>query len=130
MIEVVCAVIGRERKVLMCRRPEGAHLAGHWEFPGGKGEDGEDVREALVREIREELGCEIETGVELPAVEHHYPDVAIRLRGFVSRVRSGEPVALEHEEIGWFDAEQIEALGLAGADVEVWRAFKSVQSAT
>ena len=119
MIEVVCAVVVRGDKLLLCRRPAGAHLAGHWEFPGGKIEERESAPEALQREIREELGCRIEVGGALPAVEHAYPEVAIRLRPFRCRVTGGEPVALEHEEVGWFTVEEADRLGLAGADREV-----------
>ena len=119
MIEVVCAVVVREDKLLLCRRPAGAHLAGHWEFPGGKVEERESAPEALQREIREELGCGIEVEEALPVVEHVYPEVAIRLRPFRCRVTAGEPAALEHEEVGWFTAKEVDDLGLAGADREV-----------
>lgn len=123
VIEVVCAVIRRNETILLCRRPRGRHLAGHWEFPGGKVEDREEARGALQREIREELGCEIEVGDPLPTVEHRYPQVSIRLQPFYCTVTSGEPAALEHEEIGWFRAEDIRRMGLAGADQEVFRAI-------
>jgi 8-oxo-dGTP diphosphatase len=98
-------------------------LAGEWEFPGGKVEAGEEGREALAREIGEELACEVEVGEELAAVEHRYPEVAIRLRPFVCTVAGGEPQALEHEEIAWFAAGEIASLALAAADREVWRAL-------
>jgi 8-oxo-dGTP diphosphatase len=119
VIEVVCAVIVEDGKVMLCKRAAGMHLAGHWEFPGGKIEAGESAREALVREIREELGCEVEVGEGLDPVEHRYPDLAVRLRPFVCAVREGRPVPLEHEEIGWFGPAELPELGLAGADVEV-----------
>lgn len=119
VIEVVCAVIVEDGRVLLCKRADGMHLAGHWEFPGGKVEEGEGAREALAREIREELGCRIVVGEALSPVEHVYPDLALRLRPFRCVVCEGRPEALEHEEIGWFRREELGELGLAGADVEV-----------
>lgn len=119
MIEVVCAVIVREGRVLLCKRGAGMHLEGHWEFPGGKIEEGEKDGEALVREIREELGCKITVGEALEPVEHVYPELSIRLHPFVCTVVDGEPTALEHEELGWFPEWELTNLGLAGADVAV-----------
>lgn len=124
MIEVVCAVIRSEEGILLCRRAEGVHLAGHWEFPGGKVEEGEDPREALAREIREELACEVRVGSALRVVEHSYPEIAIRLQPFACTISSGQPEALEHAEIGWYSPEAVGALGLAGADREVWERIK------
>jgi len=125
VIEVVCAVICREEKVLLCQRGTGAHLAGEWEFPGGKVEENEEPRMALVREIREELGCEVEVGEPLSAVEHCYPEIAIRLQPYRCVVSAREPLALEHEEIGWFDCEEVSALRLAEADRRIWNALKN-----
>ncbi len=125
MIEVVCAVVARGGRVLVCRRPAGAHLAGHWEFPGGKVEDGEDPDQALVREIREELACTVVVGQALGAVEHSYPDLKIRLQPFRCTILRGEPRALEHEELGWFAPEEMNELELAGADRAVWESFRA-----
>lgn len=125
MIDVVCAAILRSDEVLLCRRAEGAHLAGAWEFPGGKVEDGEHPREALVREIREELSCLVSVGAALPDVEHEYPEVAIRLLPFLCVVEDGRPLALEHEELAWFRTDRGEPPGLAAADREVWKRLVS-----
>ena len=127
VIEVVCAVIVRGDSVLLCRRQEGVHLAGHWEFPGGKVEGTETRREALAREIREELACEVEIAEALGGVEHQYPEVKSLLHPFLCTIPHGEPQAIEHEEIGWFGADEVRALGLAGADQEVWRRFACQQ---
>ncbi|NIP97910.1 MAG: (deoxy)nucleoside triphosphate pyrophosphohydrolase [Akkermansiaceae bacterium] len=113
----------RGGRVLLCRRPEGGHLAGHWEFPGGKVEEGEDAREALAREIREELNCGVAVGSALETVEFSYPEIEIRLQPFRCAIVDGEPRACHHEEIGWFNAAQVEVLGLAGADLVLWRRF-------
>jgi 8-oxo-dGTP diphosphatase len=74
MIEVVCAVIeDKEKGILACQRPAGKHLAGLWEFPGGKVEEKESPALALIREIREELEVEISVLSELEPVEWQYP---------------------------------------------------------
>ncbi|NNC87769.1 MAG: (deoxy)nucleoside triphosphate pyrophosphohydrolase [Akkermansiaceae bacterium] len=116
MLEVVCAVIVKDGRVLLCRRAAGSHLAGQWEFPGGKVEDGEGPEAALDREIREELGCRVEVGRPFVPVEHHYPEIAIRLRPYRCRLLDGAPEALEHEEIAWFAPGDLAEAGLAGAD--------------
>ena len=108
-----------DRRVMLCKRAAGMHLAGHWEFPGGKIEAGESAREALGREIREELGCEVDVGEALDPVEHRYPDLAVRLRPFMCVVRDGAPVALEHETLGWFTRDELPELALAGADLKI-----------
>lgn len=124
MIEVVCALIVRDGRVLLCKRAADMHLAGHWEFPGGKIEPGEEARESLEREILEELGCEVVVGKALEPVEHAYPDLRIRLWPFMCVAEGGEPTALEHEALGWFRKEELDGLGLAGADVEVARQWE------
>ncbi len=81
-IAVVAAVIEREGKILITRRPPGSHLAGFWEFPGGKAMPGEADREALARELREELGVAAIVGEPVEIVEWHYPDKHVRIEFF------------------------------------------------
>ena len=121
MIAVVCAVIERDGRVLLCQRAEGKQLAGQWEFPGGKVEDGEEMGAALEREIREELGCGVAVGEALAPVEHTYPEVAIRLWPFRCVVVDGEPQALEHAALEWVEAGRLGEWSLAVADVKVAR---------
>ena len=119
MLEVVCAVLQRGERVLLCERAEGSHLAGHWEFPGGKVEPGEDRFTALEREITEELGCTVKATEALAAVEHEYPDLAIRLHPIRCLLVDGEPTALEHRSLGWFLPAEWLDLDLAEADRKV-----------
>lgn len=120
MINVVCAVIfDGESRVLACQRAIGGSLGGMWEFPGGKVEANEDAREALVREIDEELGCAIRVDDELPGVVHDYGQMVIRLRAFTCRIISGKPEALEHEAIRWVDDADARLLNWAEADIPI-----------
>ena len=112
-------MIVRDGSVLVCQRAGGKHLAGQWEFPGGKVEDGEDFPAALAREIEEELGCRVAVGEELAAVEHHYPELAIRLRPFICEIADGEPEAREHAAVAWVRPEQLGEVELAEADRKV-----------
>ena len=123
-MQVVCAMIVRyDGKVLVCRRGAGRTLAGLWEFPGGKIEDGERAEDALRREIREELGVEIAVGEERPVVDWDYDDLRLRLLPFVCRLVQGEPQALEHAELRWCGGGEFFTLDWAPADVPVWRAY-------
>lgn len=99
-VEVVAAVIERHGKILITRRPQSAHLAGLWEFPGGKPERGESLEAALRREIREELDAEIAVGERIETIEWQYPDKRVRLVFFRCGIH-GEPRPLEGQEMAW-----------------------------
>lgn len=121
-MKVVCAItVRQDGKVLVCRRGEGKSLAGLWEFPGGKVEGVESPQQALVREMREELGVEIEVLEPRPEVDWAYGETLLRLMPYVCRLISGEPKALEHAEIRWCRVEEFPTLEWAPADVPVWQ---------
>jgi len=119
MTEVVCGVIkDSEGRVLACRRGEGRHLAGLWEFPGGKVDREEGPEEALVRELEEELGISVEVGERLEAVvEWTDGKVSIRLTGYWCEISDAEPMALEHAEVRWCDVSELADLEWAEADL-------------
>ena len=122
VVQVVCALIEDETgRLLVARRPAGKHLSGFWEFPGGKLEAGETARDALHREIAEELGCVIEVGGELGPVTHAYEKVTVRLMPFLARLAPGSPgpVAREHEALRWVSAEEIAEIALPEADAPI-----------
>jgi 8-oxo-dGTP diphosphatase len=120
MIEVAAGLILDEAgSLLACRRPEGKHLGGKWEFPGGKVEDGESPAAALVRELEEELGVTVETGRALTPVVWDYGRGPIRLHPFVCRIVAGELHPHEHSEIRWCSSDQLTALDWAAADVPI-----------
>ena len=125
MIQVVCGLIDDGGgRVLACRRPEGKHLGGLWEFPGGKVEPGESPEAALVRELCEELGIETEVTGALTPVVWDYVRGPIRLIPFFCRIVSGTPQPHEHDALEWVDAAGCDRLHWAAADGPIlaeWR---------
>jgi 8-oxo-dGTP diphosphatase len=120
-LHVVCAIIWRDGRVLLAKRPAGKRLGGLWEFPGGKVEPGERAEDALAREIHEELRCMIRVERALPVVSHEYDWGVIALAPFVCRIDAGseEPHPHEHEELMWASLPELDAVDLAPADVPV-----------
>lgn len=103
--DVVAAAIIVDGRLLLAQRSRPAELAGRWELPGGRVESGETHAAALVREIREELGAEVEplgavgSPVALPG--------GLTLHAYLARLRSGTPTALEHLDVRWFSADEL-----------------------
>jgi 8-oxo-dGTP diphosphatase len=119
---VVAGVIEREGRVLVCQRKAGARHELKWEFPGGKVEEGETPRQALARELEEELGIQAEIGAELARYEYRYPASAPFLLIFL-RVRrySGEPKNLEFNAIRWEARERLAQYDFLEGDAEFVR---------
>jgi mutator protein MutT len=101
IVEVAVALVWREGRLLIARRPEGVHLAGLWEFPGGKVEPEETPAECVVREMREEMGIEVEVGECHDVLEFVYPERQVRIYPFECRLISGEPEARGSAELRW-----------------------------
>ena len=118
---VVCAVIERDGLLLLAQRPAHKHLPLKWEFPGGKVEPGEDPAAAIVREIREELGCEITVVRKLPSFRHDYQTVLIEMIPFVCALTkdSSRPLPHEHIALAWVKPAGFAAYDLAPADLPV-----------
>ncbi len=110
-IRVVAALIVREGRVLLDRRPDRGRHAGLWEFPGGKVDPGETDAEALARELREELGVEAVVGRSVGAAD----DGAIALVLYAVALE-GEPRSAEGQAIAWFEPSELEALPMPPAD--------------
>lgn len=116
-INVVGAVIVDDGKVLCAQRgPDGA-LAGMWEFPGGKIELGETSREALEREIHEELRCVIQVGEEVTTTRHEYDFGVVTLTTFYCQLVTGEPQLTEHAAVTWLAPRDLGSLDWAPADI-------------
>lgn len=114
VLEVVAAVLVSEGRVLTARRTRPAEVAGGWEFPGGKVEPGETVVEALVREVREELGCEIAVVRPLAGRTTIKPGYA--LTAHLVRLVSGEPIPHEHDAARWLGPEELDQVDWLPAD--------------
>lgn len=123
-IVVVAAIIERNDTYLVTRRPDGVHLGGLWEFPGGKVDPGETHGVALVREIREELGTEVRVGALRFHVEHAYPDRTVALY-FYDCTLLGSPVPHLGQEMRWVPRHQLDTLGFPPADEELIRELAS-----
>lgn len=120
MLEVVCGVIeNTAAEFLACLRPAGKHLAGFWEFPGGKVDQGESPEMALIRELMEELAVEVEVGSPLGVVIWNDGERTIRLRPFHCRITGGELRAVEHEKLYWCAPENFHQLNWAPADIPI-----------
>jgi mutator protein MutT len=115
---VVAAVIEQDGRFLVARRLHGSHLAGYWEFPGGKTQDGETLEDALRREIREELNAGISGLTEIFQTRHEYPDRTIELHFFRGTLE-GAPEPALGQELRWVAREEFPALSFPPADAEL-----------
>ncbi|MCS7183378.1 MAG: (deoxy)nucleoside triphosphate pyrophosphohydrolase [Thermoanaerobaculum sp.] len=114
---VVAAIVaGQDGRFLLARRLPGAHLGGLWEFPGGGVEDGELPEEALVRELREELGVEIRVLGPRTFAFYREANRDLLLLFYDAELIRGEPQGLLGQEVGWFSAEELAHLPLPPAD--------------
>lgn len=120
---VAAGILIENGKVLLSRRKQGSHLAGLWEFPGGKAEPGEDPRAALRRELEEELGIATRVGEIVDVTFHRYDDAdkAVLLLFFEAQREPGspEPSAVDVAEVAWRDAEGLDPAAFPPADVAV-----------
>jgi len=128
-IEVTAAVIERDGRYLIARRPEGVHLARLWEFPGGKREGAETLEECLAREMEEELGVTADVGPLWRRVVHAYREKTVALNFFLCRLRAGEPRALHGTEIAWAAPEEFERYVFPDADASVLEAIRAERPA-
>lgn len=119
MLEVTCAIIFKDNRVLIAQRSANMKLPLKWEFPGGKVEAAESKEDCLSREIKEELNLEIIIGKGLTDVLHHYPEFTLRLYPFVCAYQSGELNAMEHTQVKWEKIVNLMGYDWAAADVPV-----------
>ncbi len=123
--DVAAAVIWQKDKVLIAQRPLEGMLGGLWEFPGGKQEAGETLPQCLRREIREELGLEIEVGRSILSVKHSYTHFKITLHAFHCRLLKGLPRALAVADWRWVKLEEIETFPFPRTDLKIIAALKN-----
>jgi mutator protein MutT len=119
-IVVVAAVVEAHDTFLVSRRQPGVHLAGLWEFPGGKVDPGETHEQALRREMREELDTDVAVGELVFEIEHAYPERTVTLFFYRCRLR-GTPRPLLGQEVRWVARAELATLGFPPADEELIR---------
>ncbi len=117
-IVVVAAVIEREGRFLVTRRLTGTHLAGYWEFPGGKVHVGETQEGALQREIREELSTDISTPRKIFHTAHTYAERIVELHFYRARL-TDEPRPVLGQELRWITRDEFGGLEFPPADAEL-----------
>lgn len=124
-IKVVAAIITKDNKIFATQRGYGDFKDG-WEFPGGKVEPGEKPEEAIVREIKEELGADIRVTGFLTTVEHDYPQFHLSMDCFWAELKEGtEMTLLEHEAAKWLAKDELNSVDWLPADVKVVSAIKA-----
>ena len=130
-IEVVAAVIVEDDKLLATQRGYG-DFKGKWEFPGGKIEQGETHKEALVREIKEELNADIEVLMFLTKVEHDYEKFHLTMHTYVCSLKNKIEMVkhgddeFEHDNMVWLDENHLDDVDWLPADIKVVDAYKKL----
>jgi mutator protein MutT len=128
---VAAAVTDLKGRVLIAQRPPGKHLAGLWEFPGGKLDAGEDRRAGLTRELREELGITLFAPLRpLIRVRHTYDYGEVLIDMWVARRYSGEPRGLEGQALRWCTGDELESVELLPADGPIVAALRLPEKLT
>lgn len=129
-IKVVAAIITRDNKIFATQRGYGDFKDG-WEFPGGKVEPGEKPEDAIVREIKEELGADIRVTGFLTTVEHDYPQFHLSMDCFWAELKDGtEMQLLEHEAAKWLAKDELDSVDWLPADVKVVEAIRRIYLGT
>jgi mutator protein MutT len=123
---VTAGLIWRDGKLLITRRPQGSHLAGYWEFPGGKQEPGETLETCLRREILEELGVDVKVDRRLLLVVHDYEMKTISLHFFQCSHLRGEPRPIGCDGLKWVDPQNLDHYRLPPPDVQILPFIKNL----
>ena len=116
MTEVVAALIWKDGKFLICRRPPQKARGNLWEFVGGKVESGETEKQALIRECQEELAVVLRVGSKFMDVVYQYPDLSIHLTLYNAVIAEGIPQKLEHTDMRWITPAEAGAYEFCQAD--------------
>lgn len=115
----VAVIYNTEGKILIDRRKATGEMGGLWEFPGGKIEAGETIKECIEREVKEELAIEIAVGDSLTTITHDYKTFRVTLHVYLCQHLNGEPTPLECEEIHWVDPSLMNQYQFPEANLEI-----------
>ena len=123
-VKVVGAIIENNNEILCALRSKDMSLPMMWEFPGGKIEEGESVNEAIIREIKEELDCNIEAISIFNDNTHEYENIIVNLITVKCKLINGIPKAKEHTKLLWLPVDYLESLNWAPADIPTIKELK------
>lgn len=112
---VVGLLVNQDRKLFVQQRRSGTPCAGQWEFPGGKVEQGENAHSALVRELEEELGIQVENAVKLATIQHDYEHARVELEVFLVDSYFGIAMGKEGQNFAWLDSETVREMNVLEA---------------
>jgi 8-oxo-dGTP diphosphatase len=129
IVVVAAALFDRDGRVLIAQRPRGKPLAGRWEFPGGKVDAGESERQALVRELREELGIDVLAARPFMRLTHAYAERDVQLSLWIVERFSGEPRSLDSQALKWVAAGRLGSEDILEADQPFIEALRDLPGA-
>ncbi|GBL38846.1 MAG: (deoxy)nucleoside triphosphate pyrophosphohydrolase [Nitrospiraceae bacterium] len=124
VVEVAAGLVYREGRYLIAKRKPDVHLAGFWEFPGGKREPGETFEDCLERELFEELNIRIGTPVPFQVIRYQYPEKTVELHFFRCGIESGQATAVDCAEIRWVWPHELEDFEFPPADRPILEALR------
>jgi 8-oxo-dGTP diphosphatase len=118
VLVAACALVDTDGRVLLAQRPQGKTMAGLWEFPGGKIEDGERPEQTLIRELKEELGITVSEACLAPLTfaSHSYPDFQLLMPLYVCRRWEGTVTAREAQRLAWVKPNRLRDYAMPPAD--------------
>ena len=126
ILVVAAALIDRDGRVLLAQRPPNKSMAGLWEFPGGKVEDGENPEDSLIRELNEELGIDTWGSCLAPLsfASHSYEDFHLLMPLFACRKWIGTPMAMEGQVLKWVSKNNLKNYAMPPADIPLISAIR------
>ena len=124
-VVVAAGLLFQRGKLLITQRPPGGHLAGLWEFPGGKCEPGETLPECLQRELHEELGVVANVRECVETLEHAYPEKTVQLSFYLCSLVIGEPEGREGQSIKWVGPNELRHYQFPEADAQLLEKLKA-----
>ena len=124
LLVVAAALYDRDGRILIAERPAGKHMAGRWEFPGGKVNAGESEADALTRELREELGIEVASSHPFMRLAHSYADRDVELSMWIVERFAGEPQGLDGQRLKWVQPARLSDEDILEADRPFVEALK------